>query len=169
MKRILPILLIISVLLCCLSSCNQGKTVKLTSSNAKEYLNVQLVFGNVEQTTYTSVPYQTESTYLSCICYVVVTPKSDYNFQNANLTVTIDGGLLANSQDWTPKSYLLVSTVDTGKCTIYLDKNGYGVASIYFEKKGDTIGLSSTVSSHPMIESSWSPNIESAQGSIVKK
>ena len=169
MKKALSVLLVVSLLFC-FASCNRETTVKLTASNAKEYVNVQLVFGNVEQTTYTFVHYPTESesTYLSCVCYVIVTPKSNYNFENANLTVTIDNGLLSDSQDWTPKSYSVASAIDLGKCTIYLDKNGYGIASIYFEKKGDTVGWLSTTSSHPMTESNWSPKIESAHGSVTK-
>ncbi len=164
------------VFIICLSVClnffsckKQNQQIYLNQSNINEYVNIQLVFGNVEENTYTEVVSQTQVHYLSCVCYVIVTPKSDYNFTNAKITFGIKKGVLSDTGAWSPKVHSIYTTVnDSGECTIQLDKNGYGVSSIYFEKKGATLIGMQNVANHPLTDTQWSTTIKSASGSITE-
>lgn len=168
MKKALSVLLVVSLLFC-LGSCNQNttETIKLNSSNVNKYINIQLVFGNVEQNISENSILKTESKYLSCMCYVIISPKADYSFDNTNITFTISkkNSLISSTSltsTWLPKGNSQYSALsDSWQQTIYLDKNGYGIASVYFEKSGN--------GSHPLVSSEWEVKILTTNGSIITK
>jgi hypothetical protein len=168
-KAFIVFIIFLSVCLNFVACENQSQQINLNASNINEYVNIQLVFGNVEENTYTEVVSQEQVNYLSCVCYVIVTPKSNYNFTNAKITLGIKKGLFSETDAWSPKVYSIYTTVkDSGECTVQLDKNGYGVSSIYFEKKGATLIGMQNVANHPLTDTQWSTTIKSASGSITK-
>ena len=84
---------------------NDTKSVKpsdtkitLSQSNIENYVNIQLVFGNVEQCISTDL----KSNHLSCICYVIVSPKGNYSFESASITYTISTNTSYPEQTWIP-------------------------------------------------------------------
>jgi hypothetical protein len=163
MKKVIIVLLVCMFICLNLSSCKKTEEKSLSQSNITDYVNIQLVFGDVVQNTFKNSSLypttQTSTTYSSCMCYVIVSPKAEYKFENASLTFNISQSLFSSYQTWKPifddDSTLLIS----GQETIFLDKNGYGIASVYFEATGNE--------HHPSISYEWKPRIINANGKIV--
>lgn len=145
MKKTITIMLICVIIWSNFASCGKVETVEkhLSSSNITDYVNIQVVFGEVTETTFTS-----------CMCYVIVSPKGDYKFENASLSFDFNS-LLQNKLKWHP---VFPNGVLYDYATILLDKNGYGVASVYFEKSGNE--------RHPSIVGEWKPNIFKVTGKV---
>ena len=173
MKQLL--ILMLALILCLsLSGCdNDNSEIALESDNILDYVNIQLVFGNVEQIIYepedddsNSFPsFISSDRYLSCMCYIYVTPKADYKFENASLTFTIPKKQSSSSgfYVWTIDSGKTIPGLTTDKCeqTINLDKDGYGVGSIRFSKTGDT--------GHPLsTDEDWKVEIKDAAGKVIE-
>ena len=145
---------------------NQSQQIKLNESNIDKYVNIQLVFGNVEQNISVASLLKEESKYLSCMCYVIISPKSDYSFDSANIVFTVSKN---NSEvistgvtsGWMPIGNSKYSALSgSWQQTIYLDKNGYGIGSVYFEKSGN--------GSHPLVSNEWFANVLTASGYITE-
>lgn len=168
MKKIIAVFLV-CILMCFSSvSCSNEKSeeTRLSQSNITEYVNIQLVFGEVDQNTFknTSVSLQspTSITYSTCMCYVIVSPKGEYKFENANLTINISHalqGILSSPQEWNPVFDDGTTILGADNEMIYLDKNGYGIASVYFETTGNE--------HHPSISYKWEPKVVKASGTVI--
>lgn len=151
------------------STISDDVSVKLDAGNISDYVNIQLVFGNVEQIMYepeeetsnSIIVFEKSDRYLSCMCYIYVTPKADYNFQNASLTLTIPNetdtffiNKIWNIDVAKPNDY-----TSRWEITILLDKDGYGMTSVRFKKDGD--------SGHPLSTSiDWTPEVIKASGNV---
>lgn len=162
MKKVFSFAMIF-LLVFSLASCaaQSEQTESITTSNIKNYVNIQLVFGNVEQIIREDDDKQSSliissDRYLSCVCYVYVSPKSEYKFQNATVTFTIPP--VGNLFNWSISGGKTTNSISNKwEETIYLDKEGYGVTSLKFYKNGDT--------GHPL-DSEWEVKIIKATGNV---
>lgn len=157
MKRILIFMLMLVLCFGMFGCENKKEVVELKSNNILDYVNIQLVFGNVEQIIREDDDNIILSDrYLSCVCYVYVSPKAEYKFQNATVTFTIPA--VGNLFNWSISGGKTTNSISNKwEETIYLDKEGYGVTSLKFYKNGDT--------GHPL-DSEWEVKIIKAAGNV---
>lgn len=157
MKKVFSFVMVFLLVFSLASCADQSEAESITTSNIKNYVNIQLVFGNVEQIILEDDDQLILSDrYLSCVCYVYVSPKAEYKFQNASVTFTIPP--VGNSFNWSISGGKTTSKFSNKwEATIYLDKEGYGVTSLKFYKNGDT--------GHPL-DSDWEVKIVKATGNV---
>lgn len=139
MKRIVTLLIAV-LLTISMVSCAQEPT-ELTSKNILDYINVQLVFGNIEQcfmeNSYSGIilgdsnKETTYTSFISCMCYIYVSPKGNYNFENASVEIGLENDSFSDG-------WLISEAEDSGiRSVVRLDKNGYGIASVHLRSKSE--------------------------------
>lgn len=164
MKKIVTLLIAV-LLTISIASCAQEST-ELTSTNILDYINVQLVFGNTEQHTKEGWSLgilddeeTKEDIYTSCMCYIIISPKADYKFENASLNLTLEQIGLISTKKWTVNVYGSHENIYTDSFTIYLDSRGYGITSVQLTRNTDN--------DHP-INYNFETSVSSATGSVYE-
>ncbi len=182
MKIRLLKLLIASVLICSLlplSSCTKEpelppeqeqekeEKITLTAANAKEYIGINLSFGELSKMSSET----SEKERVSCIAYIEVFPTGEYQFESAKVALAIEQSFvgdytLSRFSEWLPEEK---------KVTLTLDKNGYGSTRLYlyreYSKDAEDIYepyMFPRRLRHPSEAGKWSTMAISASGTVIK-
>ena len=121
-------------------------TAPLVAYNASLHLNVRLIFGNVERT----------GSGLTCMGYIVVSPRHEYIYTDCSVTVRIKSPLALSNNWWYANTTMTI--LQTTDFVINLDHDGNGYTSVCFYNSGDGV--------HPLTNGNYTCTIINATGTV---
>ena len=169
MKKIYSLILILCLAIS-LFSCGseESQPITLTNTNYEDYLNVEISFGDFNvQAVEEPIGLLSNTTetnyYVNCLCYVTITPKSDYSFKDASI------GFKIEKSGWEVEYSIINPTVKIGGTKqdydrVYLDKDGYGVCSVLLTQK-----TTDATKLHPLKTSTKFTLKNNASGTVTEK
>ena len=128
MKRVLTVLLIISILLCAVSCGKKGEAVTLNTENVLDYVSYTLTFDGITVRENTNITMNGEY-YVTCTATLRIAPRSDLSFDDAFiwLGLEFDKGWYAVRVGGSNSGTALLYDWDD---VIRLDKDGYAERTI---------------------------------------
>lgn len=186
MKKIICLIICISFCLCFWSCGNRKEEdtqeVSLTTQNLKDYVAVNLSFGDVNvtessgTTSPSSITTPQKTYYLSCICYVDIVPTGDYKFDSVQIKYDLPSktewkAVEVNGSEGSPSNEIkTINSKSNLDPIINLDKDGYGSTRIYMYYKSDFFHKPKSLNeAHPTQSGDWALDMISVSGTVTLK